>query len=420
MQTFQLKKEDTISQVIHYIEKHWTDTVRVHPQDEGTLIGLPYPYIVPCRKDAFQELFYWDTYFACLGLVQSGKMDLAVSNLRNFLYLVQRFGFIPNGSRTYFLNRSQPPYLAPLVQLLLDNGLSGAPVEEALAGVQAEYGFWDSKRNTASGLARYGGHATRAELMEFFQGTKERVKYTAQTEEEQLRQASHTLGEAESGWDFTPRFEHRCEDFCPVDLNSNLYVYEKLLAYHSCGKEKKQWKARADLRCERLFKHCWNEESGAFYDYDYKNCRQSHVLAASTFHPLWAGLATNEQASLIREKALPLLELDSAIVTCERNNGPKVCQWDYPNAWPCLQTIAYRGLARYGFVKDARRIAAKYVHIVCQGFEETGDLWEKYNAQDGSTNTKAEGGYVTPAMMGWTAGAFLDAVAFLNRTAKDA
>jgi alpha,alpha-trehalase len=134
------------------------------------------------------------------------------------------------------------------------------------------------------------------------------------------------------------------------------------------------------------------------------------------FHPLWAGIATQEQAALTRDLALPRLELEFGICTCEPGTRTKICQWDHPNAWPCLQLITYRGLARYGALEDARRIAGKYVATVCRGFSETGDLWEKYNAQDGSSRSKGEAGCTAPAMMGWTAGVFLDAAAFLRET----
>ena len=406
-----------VSDVEKFIKSHWEETVRFSPQDNGTVVGLPHPYVVPCRKDSFQELYYWDTYFACLGLIHSGRADLVIANLRNFLHLINRFGFIPNGSRTYYLDRSQPPYFAALVKLMMENGLDEELTAEAIRGIKVEYDFWNNRRNTVVGLARHGHHATPDEAREFFLEIKDRAQLDATGEEEQRQQTSHTLAEAESGWDFNPRFEHRCEDFCPVDLNSSLFVYEELLAGVTTGEEQQMWLQRAAQRRERLTEFCWNPEAGAFFDYDYVNGRQSTILAASTFHPLWTGIATAKQAALVKEKALPRLELEFAIVTCEAGPRKKTCQWDHPNAWPCLQIIAYRGLARYGYTEDARRIAWKYVSTVCRGFAATGDLWEKYNAQDGSTHTRGEVGYVAPAMMGWTAGAFLDAVAYLRESA---
>src|SRR4051812_48422576 len=107
-----------VAEVTAFITTHWDETVRRCPKDEGTLLGLPRPYTIPCRKDAFQELYYWDTYFTALGLLGTGRADLAVANTRNLLSLVARLGFVPNGNRTYYTSRSQPPYLGPLVGLV--------------------------------------------------------------------------------------------------------------------------------------------------------------------------------------------------------------------------------------------------------------------------------------------------------------
>jgi alpha,alpha-trehalase len=397
-----------------FVQEHWEETLRVHREDEGDMIGLPLPYVVPCRKDRFQELYYWDTYFACLGLIESGRTDLAIFALRDFLHLVKRFGFIPNGSRTFYLNRSQPPYLAALVQRLGAQELGPELMAEAVSALKAEYHFWQSRRNTPTGLAHYGNHATEEQLRQFFIQVRQRANLKGQTGEEQLWESSHTLAEAESGWDFTPRFEHRCNDFCAVDLNSNLFLYETLLAGVTNGSERENWEKRAEERRQRMTSFCWDQKSGAFFDFDFANGRHGQMLAASTFHPLWAGLATPEQAALVREKALPRLELAFGVVPCEPGPREAVFQWDAPNVWPCLQAIVYRGLARYGYREDAERIARKYIGVVWRGFQETGDLWEKYNAENGSTKTKAEANYITPAMMGWTAGVLMDALRFLD------
>lgn len=397
-----------------FVQEHWEETLRVHREDEGDIIGLPCPYVVPCRKDRFQELYYWDTYFACLGLMESGRTDLAIFNLRDFLHLVRRFGFIPNGSRTFYLNRSQPPYLAALVRRIGAQELGPELMTEAVSALKAEYAFWQNRRNSPTGLAHYGNHATEEQLRQFFIQIHQRANLTGQTEAEQLRESSHTLAEAESGWDFTPRFESRCGDFCAVDLNSNLYLYETLLAEVSSGSERETWEKRASDCRQRLTSYCWDQKAGAFFDYDFVNERRARMLAVSTFHPLWAGLATPEQAALVREKALPRMELEFGVVPCEPGFRDAVCQWDAPNVWPCLQAIVYRGLARYGYKEDAERIARKYVGVVWRGFLETGDLWEKYNAENGSTKTTAEANYITPAMMGWSAGVLMDALRFLE------
>ena len=149
-----------VAEVAAFIESHWEETVRFSPHDEDTLLGLPHPYTIPCRNGAFQELYYWDTYFTALGLAGTGRADLAAANARNLLAQVERFGFVPNGNRSYYLSRSQPPYLAPLVGLAADALGDDALVREALPRLEEEYRFWTTRRTAPNGLSRHGHHAT--------------------------------------------------------------------------------------------------------------------------------------------------------------------------------------------------------------------------------------------------------------------
>ncbi|EIP99182.1 neutral trehalase [Opitutaceae bacterium TAV1] len=495
-----------------FIHRNWAATLRTHTEDEGTLLGLPHPYTVPCRRAMFQELYYWDTYFTALGLVRSpGGLALAQDNLKNFIHEVERHGFVPNGNRTYYLNRSQPPYLAPLVNLLRRGagvppatperrspdrcdeaqraspfagvcgeffepgdasrrrsgletaapfrGTSAAlPVEQPrlLSALRTEHAFWTTRRaapagTSAAGLSRYGHHASPDYVMQFFREIKDRAGLPGGDETACREQAGHMLAECESGWDFTPRFDQRCEHFCPVDLNCNLYVLETTLAALSAtgdanlpassGKidrepgasaaapdaaartEAATWRIRADARRHLVHALNWDADRGAFFDYDFAHARRSPVLSAATFQPLWSGLATEEQAASVVARALPPLERPHGLTACapairqSAFRNPHSCQWDHPNLWPCLQAIAWRGLQRYGYATEARRIAQKYIDTVCRVFVDTGDLWEKYNADTGTHHASGDAGYETPAMMGWTAGVFLDAVALLEEEA---
>ena len=400
--------------VADFIHARWDDTVRHVPEDQGDLIGLPHPYTVPCGKDTFQELYYWDTYFTCVGLLHSGRRELAMANARNFLFLVGRYGYVPNGSRTHYLTRSQPPYLGPLIRLLETGPEGKALAEEARPALEREYSFWIERRGTPTGLARHGNLASPEELRQFFRDIVVRAQLIPGTDAQNLAQASHALSECESGWDFTPRFEHRCEDFCPVDLNANLYLYEILLA-DLCPGERPAWLKRAARRRALFQELLWDEERGAFYDYDFRNGKRSAVLGASAFHALWAGLATARQAERMVRDALPRLEEPFGLAACEARREPgRLCQWDYPNGWASVQYIAYRGLARYGYLSEARRVAAKYLSVVCNEFARTGDLWEKYNVSSASKPNLEEEGWISPAMMGWTAGVYLDALDFVH------
>jgi alpha,alpha-trehalase len=424
-----------LENIEEYVMGHWEETVRVRPNDDGTLIGLPYPYTVPSRKDAFHEMYYWDTYFTCAGLLRAGRGELAISNTRNLLYLAEKYGYVPNGNRTFYLTRSQPPYLAAIVDMVADRLGKPELRQEALPGLRKEYEFWTTQRITATGLSRNGHNATRAELIAFHEEIAARVALP-QDPTEALPRLAQTMAECEGGADFTSRYEDRCMDFCPVDLNCLLYQYECFFARHGREDERVEWSGKAEKRLELIHRYFWDEGRGGFFDYDMANERRSPFVIG-WMQPMWAGIATKAQAGAIVERILPRIEFPFGIAGCPPQASGRVRQWDYPNSWPCLQYLAWTGLQRYGYAAEALRIAQKYLATVARSFEETGDLWEKYNVEDGSTRTVAETGYglgtfrdsVTgklvgragddaPSMMGWSAGVYLEALA-LHRECKE-
>jgi alpha,alpha-trehalase len=402
--------------LLDYIRSHWQNTVRHETEDSGTLLGLPYPYTVPCQHEpTMQNNFYWDTYFTNLGLLRQGFIDLAKSNVDNLLFEVEKYGFVPNGNSTFFLTRSQAPFLSLMMkdiyQTFRDNDWLGS----AFATWKKEYDFWVQKRLTPIGLNRYFHHATREQLLEFYADElKHRPKLAADSEHAQLALSAHLLAEAESGWDFTPRFEQRCADFAPVDLNSLLYLNEVNAAYFCeilADPEKEVWLERAQCRLKLIHDCCWNDHNGLFYDYDFVHQQQSSVASLATFVALWARLASDHQARAIVNN-LPRFEFDYGVSACEPTRQRLTYQWDYPNGWPPLVYLVINGLDNYGFCREARRIAEKYLRVVIKNFQETGELWEKYNVVDGSIQVKNE--YAMPAMMGWTAGVFVFCADFLG------
>ena len=414
-----------LNAVRDFIVAHWEETMRSSPEDAGTLIGLPHPYTVPSRRGTFQELYYWDTYFTCLGLIESGRTDLAVFNTKNLLSLLDRFGFVPNGNRTFYLTRSQPPYLASLVERVAACPGNEGLLRESMPLLRREYEFWTTRRATPNGLAHYGHHATREELVEFHVEIAPRTGLAAEAGSV-VPQLSHIMAECESGWDFNPRFEKRCDEFCAVDLNCLLYTYERLFASHPGLSAGKNWSALAAERIARLNEFCWDEDRGGFFDYDFVNEQRSTVVSCATFQALWAGMASEHQAACMVTKILPQVEFAFGVAACGVRPDNRCWQWDFPNGWPCLQQMVAAGLHRYGEEEAARRVAQKYLATVCRTFQETGDLWEKYNVEDGSPHTFAEPSYPNsnlhgeeaaavskekierpPAMMGWTAGAFM-------------
>lgn len=403
--------------VYDYIKSNWQNTIRYEPDDQGTLLGLPFPYTVPCQSEkTMQNYFYWDTYFTNVGLLLQGFVDLARNNADNLLFLLRKYGFVPNGNCTYFLNRSQPPYLALMVREIFDRTGDKTWLHRAYDALKVEYDFWDKKRSTPVGLNRHFHHATAEELHHFIDhDVKDRVPVTASDPAGKIRAAEHYLAEAETGWDFTPRFEGRASDFVPVDLNSLLYQVELNLARFSqelgIGEEA-HWLSLAEARRTLFSRFLWDEENGFFYDYDFVPRRRSAVASLAGFHPLWTRMATPAQAEAVRSN-LSKFEFDFGMAVCEQGGRSSLYQWDFPNGWPPLYYIVIQGLRNYGYEQDARRIAGKFVRVVSANFQATGDLWEKYNAVDGSIRVINE--YDMPAMLGWTAGVFVHCIHFLEQ-----
>ncbi len=395
--------------VLKYIKASLGKTLRPASDVDplGKSIPLPHPFNVPCISVNFQNLFYYDTYFLNRGLIALGDIAQAENNVNDILYLVEQLGFVPNSNRLDMTNRSQPPYLCMMVKDIYEATRNKEWLATAYPLISKEYDFWITKRSTTYGLSRYHHDATQEYLAKFYEHLKKvRLPLNATTDEEKISIAGHRLAEAEAGYDFTPRFDGRCSDFIPVDLNSNLYLYEITMSDFAVileNGETQLWIDRATERKKRIDAHLWNETRGMYLDYDMKNERQSNITSLATFQPLWAGCASTEQAKSVKEN-LKLYEFAHGVVPCEPATHDFIYQWDYPNNWPPHSLIVSEALSKYNFEEDANRIRSKYVNTVHSVFKSTGFLWEKYNAVEGNVNVKEE--YKTPPMMGWNAGIY--------------
>jgi alpha,alpha-trehalase len=222
----------SVEQISEYIRSHWDDSVRsgvTSPNVEP----IPHAHTTPCIDGHFIALFYWDTYFANIGLLLQDRVELARSNCDAMIYLVNKKGFMPNSTFLGDDTRSQPPYLSLMVREVYEKSGDRAWLESAVQALETEYSFWMEKRITPIGLNRHFHHADEEYLLNFYKGAlvgrlKKRPNLPR---EEQLYIAANYLGEAETGWDFNPRFAGRCGEFAPVDLNSNLYLYETNFAW---------------------------------------------------------------------------------------------------------------------------------------------------------------------------------------------
>jgi alpha,alpha-trehalase len=398
-----------IERVRRFIAENWGATVRTPAQQSTAEVPLPHPFTVPTAGPQFHIFFYWDTYFTCEGLLRQGRLDLVQQDADNMIHLIETLGYIPNFTLKEHLNRSQPPLFSALARALYEHTRDKAWLARAYAALVKEYAFWQAMRSTPAGLNHYAHHAAPEMVAAFDSELRSRLKGLPDDPAERLACASHHLAEAESGWDFNPRFDRRCLDHLPIDLNAALYQVELNAAYFAAVlnlTDATLWQRRAENRQTLIDRYCWDEGKGFYYDYDLANQRCSTVESAAAYWALWCGAASPAQAQRMVEN-MPLLEAPFGLLSCRPGQRPhgQVYQWDAPNAWPPMQFTAIQGLRRYGYEAEAKRLAQKYIACVVNGFEQTGNLWEKYNALTGGLDVGDE--YRMPAMLGWTAGTFL-------------
>lgn len=399
--------------VTEYIEQNIERSV--YFDEPGTGFGgidLPYRYTSPCIKGEgmFYFFFYWDTAFTQVALYATGRTDVARENIQNMLWLIDRQGYMPNHVGIH--NRSQSPYLCRMVADYFEQ-MGGPEAEPAFfrqcaEGLLREYNWWISARLHPTGLSQHGTHETWEGLERF--ADDKRVSRICPSEgksrSEKRRIGAHYLAEAEGTCDFTPRFEKRCLDYVQTDLNGLLYDYERFFAEHSerlGWNFNIDWAARAELRKERLNRYCWSEERGLFLDYDSVNDRHSPVAALTGLQLLMHDIPTETQAARIVEN-LHRFERNFGIAYTEECPDCRNYQWAYPAVWPPLVHNTVKGLTRYGYHEDARRIAQKFVDTTERLFAEKGKIFEKTDAE---TGLLSDAEYDAPPMLGWTAGVYL-------------
>lgn len=377
---------------VRYIDAYWQRLERFHPRDVGTLVGVPRPYFVPSAANdtgfAFEEMYYWDTYFMARGLIGTPRQKLVKGMADDLISLMERYHVIPNAGRTYLTSRSQPPFLTSLILEVYAVEGDKRWLERAMDVAKDEYRtVWMGSaqpnwRQVFNGLSRY---------------------YDINVLDD--------LAEAESGWDMTTRFNRECLSFIPVDLNALLYKYEIDFAATSTllgeAEEAVEWKKRAARRKVMMRKYLWNEEKGFYFDYNFMTGQQSEVWSLAGFYPMWAGM--DGQATATRVYAqLERFEAPGGLTTTARQRLPHSSlpmQWAYPNGWAPLQLIVTEGLERYGFHTAAERVARKWLRANLTKFEQTGQFHEKYNVID-PAGEPMPGVYPSQTGFGWTNAVF--------------
>jgi alpha,alpha-trehalase len=438
------------------------------------LLYLPNKYVVPGGR--FNEMYGWDSYFIILGLIQDSRVDLAKGMTENFFYEIEHYGGILNANRTYYLTRSQPPFLSSMIRAVYDAESSAGRKDQAVAWLLRAYRFasqdhllWMSDFHQAgdTGLARYhdlgeGPVEEMADDSDYYPGV---IRWLLAhpdvhtdflvsapddpdaAEQAQLAKAScdprdssvcahaHVNGHwlsrdfyagdramRESGFD--PSFRYGpfggwTHHNAPSDLNSLLYKYERDLAWmaEQLGKpdETNHWNSLADRLRAAIDKYLWNPRRGMYFDYDYITGTQSTYDYLTTFYPLWAGAADAQQAKAL-EVNLQLFEKLGGTAMSTYESG---VQWDLPYAWAPVTWLTVDGLAKSGDIEDAVRISQKFTAMVRENYKCDRTIREKYDSVTASAEVNVASGYKENVVgFGWTNAAYLKMQALVKSAGR--
>ena len=447
-----------LAQVIHKLGE--IDTSSLEPPG---LLYLNNKYVVPGGR--FNEMYGWDSYFIVRGLVEDKRIELARGMVENFFFEIEHYGAVLNANRTYYLTRSQPPFLTSMILAVYDAQKAAgkedrAWLERAYGYATRDHGLWTREPHLAgtTGLSRYYdfGNGPAPESMKdetghyrqvaaFFLGQQQDLwrDYLVPRKPDEdhvgplfaleVCDSAKTMAQAacdsagvaslsadyykgdramrESGYDVSFRFgPHgaRTHHYAPVCLNSLLYKTEKDLERMSgmLGRpaDTEEWRKQAEERKDRIQKYLWDSERGLYFDYDFENGKRSDYEYVTAFFPLWAGIPTPEQARAVMQH-LPTFEKPGGLVMSTHETGG---QWDFPYAWAPDQLVADEGIRRYGFNEDADRVSYEFLSAVAENFRRDGTIREKYNAVTRSSETQVTAGYhMNIVGFGWTNGVFL-------------
>lgn len=428
----QILSSETFSQI-----ELKTLPAQIHDITEHGLLYLPGSYIVPGGR--FNEMYGWDSYFIILGLLKDQELELAKSQVEQLIYQIEHYGVILNANRTYMLTRSQPPILTGSILSVFRLTQNHAWLKSTLPAIEQYYQYWITPPhlNLETGLSRYFdlGEGAAPEVLASEKDAQGKTHYQRILEYYQTVNISDydlnlyydsqqkcltklcykgDRSMRESGFDPSNRFGPFNIDiihYVPVCLNALLYKMEQETAqiYQILGnfETAKTWQNRAQNRRELINQFLWDETVGLYFDYNFRTQQRRPYFFATTFYPLWAGLAEPQQAQRVISH-LPEFEAPGGLLTSPYVTGN---QWDAPFGWAALQLIAVQGLQRYGYDQEARRIAQKFIAVLVQEFDKYGTLFEKYDVVNGSAQVSDEiqFGYSTNEIgFGWTNAVFLE------------
>jgi alpha,alpha-trehalase len=380
-----------------HIASVWSLLERAGVAEEGSAIGVRQHFIVPGGR--FRELYYWDSYFSMLGLVAAGRQDLVEGMVDLFADLIDRFGHIPNGTRSYYLSRSQPPVFYLMVELSQRRGDA-----RLVAAMRREHDYWMSGGRA---VALPGG----AVLNRYWDDADTPRDESWAEDVATARDAGRPEGElwrdiragAESGWDFSSRWladgrsmeSVRTTRIIPCCLNALLYGLETALAEAGDA----DMALAAERRRAAMAEFNWNEGQGFFADYLLDEGVVSEQPTAAMLYPLFSRCAAPAAAERTIASATRHLIAPCGLRTTLVRSGQ---QWDAPNGWAPLQWIACRALENYGATSTARDVARRWIATVEAEFLASGRMLEKYDVENGGSGDGGE--YVTQEGFGWTNG----------------
>lgn len=425
-----------------HIDDLWPVLTR-HPQAHppgSSLLQLPHPYLVPGGR--FRELYYWDSYFTLLGLTGQRHRPLVRGMVENFAYLIDSYGHVPNGTRSYYLGRSQPPVFSLMVELA--HGLGAVDAVDFLPQLRQEHAWWMAgSEGLAPGDANQ--HAVRlpgGALLNRYWDPRDTPREeswiedmaTAQACERESAEIYREIRAAcESGWDFStrwmrepppPRGSQRrghvraatapslatlcTTDILPVDLNAFLYKLESMLA-GLCARAgdaeaAERFGQQSEARRTAIDALFWDARQGAFFDHDWRLGVRRSCLTAASVVPLFVGVATADQAQALARTLSQRLLAHGGLSTTECGGDQ---QWDQPNGWAALQWMAVRGLGDYGLEALSGTIARRWLATVAALYEREGKLVEKYalrRVEHDDTEGGHGGEYPLQDGFGWTNG----------------
>lgn len=416
---------DESATVEQHISQLWTELERRSRVNRGSLLSLPYTYVVPGGR--FGEQFYWDTYFIMLGLAVDGEWKKIEDMMKNYQFMIRKYGFIPTANRNYFLSRSQPPVFALMVQLLAKHRGMMRTYLEYLPYMLAEYRFWmrgrNKTRDSTYGSVRRVVEVSGGVYLNRYYDNKSTPRPESMREDVEtatgaadLRQPDrlylHLRAAAESGWDFSSRWFHdphdirtiHTADIIPVDLNCLLYELEMSIAQAyrliKNGLLAKKFESYAKTRAKAINYYCWSENEKTYVDYNFHKGEMTNSVNLAMVFPLFVGIADQSQADMVAKRLRRDFLRQGGLVTTLVDNGQ---QWDSPNGWAPLHWVAIKGLRRYGHEALAEEVKTRWVDTNLAVFKQHRKLVEKYDVID-PQGLGGGGEYPLQDGFGWTNG----------------